>query len=320
MTTKSEDPGFKVNYSLRPAKCIERKMMVEALHRLNGFHELRSYQYIGFGSAWFSDFILFHKSLGIHDMINIEEDVAHEKRYRFNRPYKCIVQHFGPSNSVLPTLPLGKQAIIWLDYTGRLDKSVLEDIQYVSAKAKSGSVLMITVNADPIGDGHLRPVASMLKSEGTDYGRVHAENIDALGKWATATTYRQMIYDKILLTLRDRNGVLNPNERISYQQIFNFNYRDSESRMLTTGGLYYENRQSDLVEKCNFRSSFDFFKPEKESYLIDVPILTLREIRMLEAQLPTDCEEIDRKSIPEVDVKKYEKIYRYYPLFTEAEL
>jgi len=319
MTPNNGDPGFKVNYSLRPAKCIERKMVAEALHRLNVFHELKSYQYIGFGSAWFSDFILVHRSLGIHDMVSIEEDVAHDKRYEFNRPFKCIKLRFGPSNSILPTLTLNKQVIIWLDYTCRLNPSVLEDIRYTSSKAIPGSVLIITVNSDPISENDFDLISRSVSDKGIDYKQVHAKNKERFGLWATANSYRRMVKDKILLTLRSRNGVLNQDDRVHYQQIFNFNYQDSQSKMLTTGGLFFQEQQKSLVDKCRFSSSFDFFKPDDDPYLIEVPILTLREIRMLDAQLPADCA-IDRHAIPQIDVERYEKIYRYHPAFVEAEL
>ena len=40
----------KVNYALRPAKNIERKMICEALRQLSGFCLVETYRYIGFGS------------------------------------------------------------------------------------------------------------------------------------------------------------------------------------------------------------------------------------------------------------------------------
>ncbi len=55
----------KIHYGLRPAKNIERKMMCECFWRLSAFHPVHNYRYIGFGSVYFSDFLLFHKVLGI---------------------------------------------------------------------------------------------------------------------------------------------------------------------------------------------------------------------------------------------------------------
>ena len=47
-----------VNYVLRPAKNIERKMFCEAFRRLAEFGRVDSYRYVGFGSTFFSDFSL----------------------------------------------------------------------------------------------------------------------------------------------------------------------------------------------------------------------------------------------------------------------
>ena len=62
----------KIDYRVRPAKHAERMMMCEAFARLGAFDELPSYQYVGLGSVYFVDFLLFHRILGIRDMVNIE--------------------------------------------------------------------------------------------------------------------------------------------------------------------------------------------------------------------------------------------------------
>ena len=43
----------KVNYALRPAKSIERKMMAEAVRRLSPVIATEDYAYVGFGSPFF---------------------------------------------------------------------------------------------------------------------------------------------------------------------------------------------------------------------------------------------------------------------------
>ena len=52
----------KVNYSLRPAKQVERKVLVELLHQVSTAmpgYDVRNYTYVGFGSVYYTDFILF---------------------------------------------------------------------------------------------------------------------------------------------------------------------------------------------------------------------------------------------------------------------
>ncbi len=82
-------PSFKtINYSIRPNKNVERKLIIEFLSALEQKFHISNYRYIGFGSMWFTDFILMHKALQINDMISIEESKSNEKRAEFNKPFR----------------------------------------------------------------------------------------------------------------------------------------------------------------------------------------------------------------------------------------
>lgn len=78
------------DYSLRPSKQVERKVMIEVLHRLSeAGYAISEYKYLGFGSVYYVDFLMFHKYLFIENMVCVEwGDVA--RRMRFNKPYKFI--------------------------------------------------------------------------------------------------------------------------------------------------------------------------------------------------------------------------------------
>jgi hypothetical protein len=130
-----------INYALRPAKNIERRMLCEAFRRLIEFGRLESYRYVGFGSTYFSDFSLFHKSLRIMNNVSIERDIGNKERFEFNRPYKCINLEFGHSNAILPSLTWDMRTIAWLDYDYNLDQGVLTDVKFVCASAPSGSII-----------------------------------------------------------------------------------------------------------------------------------------------------------------------------------
>jgi len=51
--------SYRVQYDLRPAKQVERRMIIDALQRLStaGF-PITDYQYTGFGAIYFVDFIV----------------------------------------------------------------------------------------------------------------------------------------------------------------------------------------------------------------------------------------------------------------------
>jgi hypothetical protein len=140
---------MKIDYRIRPAKSVERKMLCEAWGKLGAFRALSGYRYVGFGSAFFTDFMLVHRVLGIHDMVSIEKNAQHSERFEFNKPFRCIQMEFGTATERLPFIDLkNKPAIVWLDYEVMLNEVILNDIQTVVGRLVSGSSLVVCVNAD----------------------------------------------------------------------------------------------------------------------------------------------------------------------------
>ena len=119
------------NYGLRPSKHVERKAMVEVLLRLaKAGYIINEYTYLGFGSPYYIDFVLFHKFLFIDDMICIEwGDIP--RRMKFNKPFKCIKLKMGALLNHIPSLSTRKKYLVWLDYDRPLDPELLQDIDGV---------------------------------------------------------------------------------------------------------------------------------------------------------------------------------------------
>src|SRR5258708_1673154 len=138
--------GNRIDYRIRPAKHIERKMMLDTFRKLDAFDQLSNYRYVGFGSIYFADFSLFHRALGIKDMVSIELDLTRPVRYRSNAPYGCIRVLFEHSNTALPKLDWNGKTIAWLDYDYPIDSTVLSDIATVIDGAQSGTVVVVTVD------------------------------------------------------------------------------------------------------------------------------------------------------------------------------
>lgn len=137
------------HYTLRPSKNVERKMMCEALACLGRIEPIQNFRYIGFGSVEFVDFKLFHERFGITDLVNIESRTKEKKRVKFNQPYRIIQNKWGPSHKILPSLSWDKRTILWLDYTAYVDVNKLSDIALAASNLISGSVLIITLKAEP---------------------------------------------------------------------------------------------------------------------------------------------------------------------------
>lgn len=311
-------PSFeKINYSFRPAKHAQRKMLCEALQRLGRLAPPISYRYVGFGSVAFHDFSLFHQRLGISDMVSIERDERAKKRLAFNRPYSCIRIKWGWSYDVLPEMSWEKRAIVWLDYEHPLSSRMLGDVALLSSTLRSGSMLLITVPVDPDdgGDGPRERLADLVSRMGEE--RVpQGIRGTALSGWGTAQVSRDIIDDEIRRTLIDRNDALPTFERVRYRQLFNFQYADGK-RMLTVGGLLCND--ADIQQLGLGFDGLDFIRTAKKPYRIEAPILTLRELRFLDSKLPASSGGPLPDWLPIKERQRYSKLYRHFPSFGVVE-
>lgn len=321
-----------LNYSLRHAKNIERKMMGEALMRLSPLAPLANYRYVGFGSEFFNDFSLYHQKLGINDMVSIERDEARIERCRFNQPYRCIKLVKGDSTQVLPQLDWKSRAIVWLDYVDKLDKSIVEDIRFVTSRMQSGSVGIWTVNAHPWGGSVDEETQEKVKASDWPKRRLsklknlfgNARSFQGLsgtelGHWGLATLFHEVITDEIHRALNDRNAASDEKDRLKFRQYFHFRYADGQ-RMLTVGGVFLNDADSGKLNDDAF-SDLDFIRTGKESYELNPPTLTGREVRFLNQLLPPDAAGLPSiKWLEADDTDSFKKLYRYYPVFSESEL
>ncbi len=64
--------GNDINYSLRLQKNIERKIFGDILRSMSYFGPIEEYRYIGFGSFYYQDFVMFHKDFSIKEGVSIE--------------------------------------------------------------------------------------------------------------------------------------------------------------------------------------------------------------------------------------------------------
>jgi hypothetical protein len=319
-----------IDYRIRPAKHIERQMLCELFRCLSPFGQIESYRYWGFGALYFADFLLMHKALGIANMLSMERDATQEARHIFNRPYKCIALDFRSSQEVLASVEhWDARTIAWLDYTDKLDSKIMADIQCFIAHSHPGSVLMVTVNAQ----------ADRLPHSGQDTGcevedatpldllkeRVGPDNVPQdvtakdLAGWGTAAVEARLMRNIIADTLHIRNGTRAAGTRYKYQQLVHFRYDDG-ARMLTLGGVIFQEGQELLVSQCGFEK-LSFFRAAEEFYKIDIPFLTAREKRYLDAELPLmEGETLTSDTgIPQEVIEKYQRVYRYFPTFIVGE-
>ena len=311
-----------VNYSLRPNKNIERKLMVEVLRALEPEFPVREYRYIGMGSIWFVDFKLIHHVLGIHDMVSIENVLA--DRAEFNRPFQCVKVIRGEVGEILSELKLEeKPAIVWLDHEAGVEGTGLSDIASVCERVPAASIVILTLNAD----------ARRLRQQDQD------------GKpLARATVLRQFVGDAMPADVTDRNldgasypGVLgriitirighalrSAGRTEKFFQLFNYRYSDG-APMVTVGGMILteDDPRRERIEK-RLKALPGFVPGDAPQLELRVPLLTTKEKIALDRLLPMRSEwtpefvakhyeiEFDAKELAD-----YGRYYRYYPVFAE---
>ena len=328
----------KINYSLRPAKAIERKMFCQAIQKLSRFQDIENYRYIGFGSTFFCDFSLIHKTIGLKDLYSIEKDSENSERFNFNRPYSCIKTIFEHSNDALPSFDWKIPTILWLDYDSKLYSSILKDVNTFFSQAASGSMFIITINIKPEEEPKNKRLTSkqlkeyrieqLIKRVGRNKlpNDIEKKNLGIVGN---ISTIHEILNDQINEVLTIRNGVIKEkSEELSYEQIFYFYYNDG-TPMLTLGGIMFPEKKREAFDSAKFYE-LEFTRNGNESFKIEVPSLTFKEIYTLDKLLPDNINiktgEINSKlkkktNLPNLkndDIIKYARIYRYFPTFAEA--
>ncbi|WP_368622617.1 O-methyltransferase [Paraburkholderia sp. BR13444] len=326
-------PSFrKINYSVRPAKATERRMLGELFRRLYPFERVENYRYIGFGSVYFSDFQIVHRALGIDDMVSIERDTNAKECFEFNKPFRSIDLKFGESEDILPTLQWDKRSIVWLDYDGRLNSSVLSDVATFCANAGSGSVLIVSVNAQPEAEPNEEARSQFERETGDafDSGAYRLaklkENLPgrvppgtqgrSLRKEGVATVFYRVLMNQLAEQIAVRNATLLGEHKLFLQQFAHFHYKDN-ALMLTVGIILVSEAERSLCEACSF-DGLDFVRTGAEAYTIRVPCLTGREIQHLNSQLPAPAGiSLECPGVSKSEIQTYSEVYRFFPNFGE---
>ena len=305
----------KINYSIRPGKATQRRMLVEAVGRLAPLYPLHEYQYIGFGSTFFLDFKMIHRQYGLSQLVSIEKEQAKQRRFDFNKPYSCVRMFYGTAAQFLESQRMrwNRPTIMWLDYDYRLSHSVLADIDRVVEKVKPGSLLLVTVDADPPPGRRMR-VELGAELEWDRLIEFVGGKLRSLGGGGLADAYHRYATDEINAKLRRARP------ECKWEQLFNFRYDDG-SRMYTFGGLVVDSEVDRRVGNCRF-DELDYYRPGNESFTIKVPNLTSAEVHRLAQSMPKPSkvkrEALTKLAIDETDIDNYELLYRYLPQFVES--
>ncbi len=310
------------DYSLRPSKQVERKVMIEVLHRLSeAGYAISEYKYLGFGSVYYVDFLMFHKYLFIENMVCVEwGDVA--RRMRFNKPYKFIKLKLGALSKHIPGIRPSEKHLIWLDYDRPLDPAMLQDINDTLVRLGRRSIFVVTIDARPRLPKSQFAVGEMSQDQ-RELLTLKVYN-EWFGQYSGTPITRAMIsgahvaplfYD--VVTERIRQALLRRDRDLRLIQLFNYVYKDG-APMLTLGGIVgaatdeQAVRDAGILEHRFVRTGSDYLE-------ISVPPLTIREKQWIDCRLHPGLK-ADRLSfeLDEELLANYCKFYKEYPTYLET--
>lgn len=276
-----------INFSTRQNKAIERALVFEGLNLMKSAKLLDDPTYVGFGSLWFADFHLAHRSLGINSLISIEANDGKFSRATFNRPFNNILVLHGTSGALLPGLLADKSLsqrawVLWLDYDRSLFREEVADLQTVAAEIPPGSVILTTFNA----------YRSNYNSIPNDKSSRIDLLVDLFGDNLTAdlipeSVDRQANFYQTMAKLTQetiQSHAINGGHDAGYVPMFDIKYSDGVE-MLTVGGYFPKNAQEAEAART-IASSPNW--PGIQFDAVSLPSLTMKEVIAMRSLLPSE--------------------------------
>ncbi len=311
-------PSFDiVNYSLRPSKGIQRKIVFDGIRVLQSDLGLCQSIYIGFGSVWFTDFIMAHNLLDIDDMISMEADEIGHSRACFNVPYATVRVRRGFSSDILPELCNeeainGRPWVIWLDSDGSFDEILQKDTRTVIEKAPDNTIFLITFK------GHERHYGKKLRGRPKRLRELFGDVVpdDLPEDKCTGASMQESLADLATDFMKSvASDAVRPG---SFLPAFRVIYKDG-AVMITVGGLLPSSGTARDASEIVNMASWKCFPTEP----IVAPHLTIRESMALQSKLPNSgglSRDMVRSlgfDLKEEQIEVYAKYYREYPAFAQ---
>ncbi len=313
----ADSPNYeKFNYTLRPAKSIERKIIVDSILAQLTKDEIDKCTFVSLGSVFFSDFIIFRKKLKLNNMISIEANEDDRVRFMFNKPFGNIDLRMGHTNKVLPELEWDSPYIIWLDYEDCLKPYMFDDLETIFNRIKPNSYFIFTCNSQ------------FHQYESTDKKKFDRFCELFSGKVPHKTTQINLqnanapiLIEKMVLNFIDskikvRNLAFLPkSEELYFLKDATITYKDG-ARMFSIFGAI-KNGTYAADPNCHFISS-------SSNKILDIqnPILTQKEIHLLNRYIHLSKEKFEAckwiRWIPKDHKMAYYQFFQYYANYVES--
>ena len=317
MVGRNEKP----NYPIRPSKHIERKIFIETLQCLGrAGYNISDYHYLGVGSYYYIDFVLFHNLLSIKKMTCLEKEPSLKARMKFNKPFQFITLKMNDLTHFIPTLKKDEKYLIWADYEQKLDARILEDIRSLVSTLKNGSIFIVTVNsdlrevkADYLPDEQVEELRNMQRD---NFKKIIESSLKPhCGKVAMSDLKPQKLPELFARTISNAiddsfSGRLGD----KFHRLFNYVYQDG-AKMLTFGGIIDKKEKEEII--TGVLKKLNYINYNITPMKIYVPRLTSREKLFLDQNIKKG--KVSNKfKIDDEALRDYIKYSRHYPTFYEV--
>lgn len=206
-----------------------------------------------------------------------------------------------------------------------LEPDILLDARLVGGRCASGTIVAISVNCGKAQEvdaaendaSGLGPLDRFKDVFGRGRVSVDVREDDLYGK-RFAKLSREIINNEIQDAVLKRNSQGGPN--YTYRHIVSFNYKD-DAPMTTVVGIIFSDDEREFYDRCHF-NRLDFMRAGHDLIDIQVPMLTIKELRYLEKQLPIDdpAHLLLEGDIPQKEANAFARLYRYLPNFATLEV
>jgi len=277
--------GSFLPYHLRQNKAIDRNLFIELLSMINRKFPIHTYEYISMGGPFLEDFKIIHASTGIKKMTSIERNPEVIKRQKFNLPLSCIDLYEGEVSDFINSYNFPKRTVVWLDFTGTLDKC-LSTIFEVVAKLSRGDVLKVTVNARlnlkverPGDPDESEQQLIKLREKLGDY-----LPSDATNEMLSKREYPNLLYRMVDLVVDRAMGAT---ATTYFQPLTSYFYADGSPMLTYSAIVLNRDERNEFFATTHINKWKLSVIGTNEPLPIQVPVLSIKERLLLDSLLPT---------------------------------
>ena len=132
----------------------------------------------------------------------------------------------------------------------------------------------------------------------------------------------QEIVNKVILKTLNKRNRYDEKINMQYKQLLFLTYKDG-APMLTIGGILVDDVLKEKIDNTNVLEKLVYCSFGDKYFSIEIPKLTYKEIQVVLKNIPITDEEYEKNKdnfygIELDEIRKFEKIYRYYPYYTEG--